>query len=43
MIENRGCFLQVGKGIGCVLGTGIIGLWLLWVVKVILDLLGMGI
>ena len=40
MTENRGCFLQVGKGIGFVLGTGIIVLFLLWVWTVVMDLLG---
>lgn len=40
MTENRGCFLQVGKGIGCVLGTGIIVLFLLWVWTVVMDLIG---
>lgn len=40
MTDNRGCFHQVGLGIGCVLGTGIIALFLLWIVTVVLDLIG---
>lgn len=40
MTENRGCFRQVGVGIGCVFGTGIIALVLLWIFTVVLDLIG---
>jgi len=40
MTENRGCFHQTGEGIGCFLGGGLIALFLLWVLTVVLDLIG---
>ncbi len=40
MNEKRGCVHQTGVGIGCVLGTGIIALVLLWILTVVLDLIG---
>ena len=40
LTENQGCVHQTGVGIGCVLGTGIIALVLLWILTVVLDLIG---
>lgn len=39
-MTDRGCLHQTGVGIGCVLGTGIIVLVLMWIVTVVLDLIG---
>lgn len=39
-MTDKGCFHQVGLGIGCLLGTGIILLVVLWVLTVVLDLIG---
>ncbi len=41
MTENRQSLTnRIGVGIGCVLGTGVIALFLLWVLILLLDLMG---
>jgi len=39
MIDRGGVANRIGVGIGCLLGTGIIALFLLWILTVTLDLL----
>lgn len=38
--DRGGVAHRTGVGIGCLLGTGIIALVLLWILTVVLDLLG---